>query len=212
MSNNKSNLHFIDFKVVYHNLVAVKFEFLKCLVNLAAFHDVRREMGTRFFFHEIMSTIESIKVNVDIGRGVNILMAVCGEDNNNAKQAFIDEDGFLFLAKLSTQCNETKYIDLDVCILVLDLCKRENDVVCMQVVESAVIGFLRKCAKNYVDGSCFMHNVSRLIHFIVTTKANKDEFVKDGSLQVMEDVLGKYSDNPVVHGFTSAALNTMRST
>jgi len=35
--------------------------------------------------------------------------------------------------------------------------------------------------------------------------------MKDGGMQVMETVLAKYSDNPVVREFTSAALDNMRS-
>jgi len=200
-----------EFQIVYHNLVDVKILCLQCLANLAAFNEVRLEMGTRAFFHEIVSTIESIKINVDIGRGVNVLMAVC-EGNDVAKQAFIDEGGFLFLAKLSRQCNESKYIDFDICLLVFDLCKREGDVLCMREINSAVIGFLCHCAAKYVDTSRFMHNVSRTIHFVVTNMSNKKELVKNGGMQVMETVLAKYSDNPVVREFISAALDNMRST
>jgi len=199
-----------EFKIVYHSLVDVKFECLQCLANLAAFREVRLEMGTREFFHEIMSTIECININIDIGRAVNVLMAAC-EGNYAAKQAFIDEGGFLFLAKLSRQCNQSKYIDFDICVLVLDLCKREGDVVCMRKVDSAVIGFLRNCAEKYVDISRFMHNVSKTIHFVATNTSNKTEFMKDGGMQVMETVLAKYSDNPVVRDFTSATLDNMRS-
>jgi len=199
-----------EFKIVYHGMLHVKVQCLQCLANLAALHQVRLEMGTRAFFHEIMSTIQFIKVNVDIGRGVNVLMAAC-EGNDAAKQAFIDEGGFLFLAKLCRQCNESKYIDFDVCLLVFDLCKREGDVVCMREVDSAVIGFLRNCAAKYVDSSRFIHNVSRTIHFVVTNTPNKKEFMKDGGMQVMETVLAKYSDNPVVREFASAALDNMRT-
>jgi len=199
-----------EFKIVYHGMLHMKVQCLQCLANLAALHQVRLEMGTRAFFHEIMSTIESIKVNVDIGRGVNVIMAAC-EGNDAAKQAFIDEGGFLFLAKLCRQCNESKYIDFDVCLLVFDLCKREGAVVCMREVDSTVIGFLRNCAAKYVDIGRFMHNVSRTIQFVVTNTSNKKEFMKDGGMQVMETILAKYSDNPVVREFTSAALDNMRT-
>jgi len=40
---------------------------------------------------------------------------------------------------------------------------------------------------------------------------NKKEFMKDGGIQVMQTVLAKYSDNPVVREFTSAALDNMRT-
>jgi hypothetical protein len=199
------------FQIVYDGLVDVKFQCLYCLANLAAFHQVRMEMGTGPFFHEMISTIQSISVNVDIGRGVNVLMAVC-EGNDAAKKAFIDEDGFQFLAKLSLQCNKTKYIDFDICVMVLDLCKREGDVVCMQQVDSAVVEFLLESATKYVDSSRFMHNVSRTIQFIATNTSNKNEFVKGGGVQVMETVLAKYTENPAVREFTSAALDNMRST
>jgi len=42
--------------------------------------------------------------------------------------------------------------------------------------------------------------------------SNKKELVKKGGMQVMETVLAKYSDNPVVREFISAALDNMRST
>jgi len=200
-----------EFKIVYHSLVTLKSQCLQCLANLAAFREVRVEMGTREFFHEVMLTIGYINVNSDIGRAVNVLMAACG-GNDAAKQAFIDEEGFLFLGKLCRQSNMSKYIDFDVCLFVLDLCKREGDVVCLQEVDSAVIVFLRDCAAKYVDCSRFIHNVSRTIHFVVTNTSNKKEFMKDGGMQIMETVLAKYSDNPVVREFTSAALDNMRST
>jgi len=199
-----------EFKIVYRSLVDVKSQCLQCLANLAAFHEVRVQMGTREFFQKIMSTIDSININIDIGRAVNVLMAAC-EGNDAAKQAFIDETGFLFLAKLCRQSNESKYIDFEVCLFVLDLCKREGAVVCMREVDSTVIGFLRNCAAKYVDIGRFMHNVSRTIQFVVTNTSNKKEFMKDGGMQVMETILAKYSDNPVVREFTSAALDNMRT-
>ena len=199
-----------EFKIVYRSLVDVKSQCLQCLANLAAFHEVRVQMGTREFFQKIMSTIDSININSDIGRAVNVLMAAC-EGNDSAKQAFIDETGFLFLAKLCRRSNESKYIDFEVCLFVLDLCKREGAVVCMQEVDSIVIGFLRNCAAKYVDIGRFMHNVSRTIQFVVTNTSNKKEFMKDGGMQVMETILAKYSDNPVVREFTSAALDNMRT-
>jgi hypothetical protein len=199
-----------EFKIVYHGLVDVKFQCLYCLANLAAFHEVRMEMGTGPFFREMISTIQSININVDIGRGVDVVMAVC-ERNDAAKKAFIDEGGFQFIANLSLQCNETKYIDFDLCVMVLDLCKIEGDNVCMQEVDSVVVEFLLKCATKYVHSSRFMHNVSRTIQFVATNTSNKRDFVKTGGIQIMENILAKYSENPVVNGFTSDALDSMRN-
>jgi len=53
-------------------------------------------------------------------------MTVC-DKKNDAKQAFIKEDGLIFLANVCNKCRESKYLLFDVSILILDFqCTRKT--------------------------------------------------------------------------------------
>jgi len=186
----------------YHDL---KYQCLKCLVNLVGFESVRKTMGTRQILREIMTTTQCIQIKAEVWRGIQVLRAVC-DGNEHAKNEFIAEDGFAFIADMYRKCNTSKYVLFDLCVFVYELCETQGGADCVQVVDKTTIDFLHTSAKTHVSSQRFLYNTCRTMSRIATNTQNKAMLIETGCIALMQEIAQTHPDSQILVGYTMAVL------
>ena len=178
----------------------LKIAYLKCLSNLAGFKQVRKYMKSLSFLSGIMSATRSISVKSQMLHGINVLMAVC-HDDQKTKQKIVDHGGFLFVNDMYRKCSNSKYVVFDLCVLVYELCIKKRLTDSVRMVDINIIDFLCSISQLYLNSERFIHNVCKTIHTVCTKNENKMLFLKNGGFEISKAMQLMYPENSQIQNY-----------
>jgi len=190
-----------------HDRCRIKVMCIDCLRKFIGRHDYRIEMVSCGALHEIKLAIESMTEGIDILTGIKMIAAMC-DDNDNAKQLFLNDSGLLFLITVCRKHKQQKYILHEVCLLIFELCRRKN----MSVADAGVMDFLCFCVVEYNNKERFMYNVFRTLHSLTTNTQNRQRLKKIDGDVILAHILDQTEDNVIPRKFIVPVLNRLKYT
>ena len=185
----------------------VKVMCIDCLRKLIGRHDYCVEMVCHGALREIMVATESMTEDMDILTGVKMIAAMC-DDNDDAQERFLKDNGLLFLIAICRKHKQQKYILHEVCLLIFQLCRRKN----MSVADTGVMDFLCYCVVEYNNKERFMYNVFRTLHSLTKSTQNRQRLKEINGDVILAQILAQTEDNVIPRKFIVPVLDRLKYT
>jgi len=189
------------------DICRIKIMCIECLKKLIGKRDYRVEMVSCGALQEIMVAIQSMTENVDVLTGTKMIAAMC-DDNDEAHKLFLKENGLSFLIAICRKHKQQKYILHEVCLLIFELCRKNN----MSVADTGVMDFLCYCVVEYNNKERFMYNVFRTLHSLTMNTQNRRRLKEINGDVILAQILAQTQDNVIPRKFIIPVVDRLKYT